>query len=103
MTKPETLEARSIGQDELDKKRREFADRVDELIKREPTMQDFSAKSGIPMRYLSQWRSRRHLNWPNVASLMRIAITAGVSIDWLVFGRDGEEKQKHVRRVQAMR
>jgi transcriptional regulator with XRE-family HTH domain len=79
-----------LSQEEMDRLRREFARRLDSLIgdaQNEKNLENFARKTGISMRQLSQWRSPRHVNWPNAANLIRISRGASVSIDWLLTGR----------------
>ena len=86
-----------MTQDDLDKLRGDFADRLNMLIgdsEKEKNLENFSRKSGIPLRMLSQWRNKRHLNWPNIGNLIRIAKAANVSIDWLLLGPSAVSKRK---------
>jgi transcriptional regulator with XRE-family HTH domain len=82
---------RQLGQADVDRLRREFADRLNLLIgddKNERNLENFAKKTGISVRQLSQWRNQRHLNWPNVKNLIALSNGAGVSIDWLVVGKE---------------
>lgn len=86
-----------FDQDEMDKLRREFANRLHKLIgdpDGEPNLENFSKATGVPMRILSQLQNTRHINWPSVWNLVRIAVGADVSTDWLLFGEDKRKTKK---------
>jgi len=87
-----------LSQAEVDEIRREFASRLHGLIgdeQNEKNLENFSRKTGISMRQLSQWKNPRHLNWPSVKNLIQISETAGVSLDWLL---KGDKPKKDVKR-----
>jgi len=80
-----------LTQDDVDQLRQDFARRMKQLIgveKDVKNLENFSRKCGIALRQLSEWSSKRHLNWPSVPNLIRISRAAGVSIDWLLTGKD---------------
>jgi len=86
-----------LTQEEVDQLRQDFADRMYGLIgdlEKTQNLINFSKKTGISLRQLSQWKNQRHLNWPHVKNLMRIALGAEVSVDWLLFGDDSKGKKK---------
>ena len=77
---------------DIDKLRHDFAQRINELIEGEEgpqKLENFSKKVGISMRQLSQWKNPRHINWPSTESLIRMSVSAGISVDWLLFGDGG--------------
>jgi transcriptional regulator with XRE-family HTH domain len=85
-----------LSQQEVDRLRHEFAARLDALIGEEEDpkkLETFSRQTGISLRQLSQWRNSRHLNWPSVKNLIALSKGAGVTIDWLVLGKNGKHKK----------
>ena len=80
-----------LDQSDIDRLRREFANRLHLLIgdeQNKKNLENFSRKTGVSLRQLSQWQSHRHLNWPNAKNLIAISRGAGVSIDWLLLGHE---------------
>jgi len=89
-----------LTQNDMDHMRRDFANRLHSLIGdtvNEKNLENFSKRTGVPMRILSQLRNTRHINWPSVKNLVKICTGAGVSIDWLIFGENGKTKIKGKR------
>lgn len=86
-----------LSQQEVDRLRHEFAERLRSLIgdeKDEKNLEKFSMATGVSLRQLSQWQSERHLNWPSVKNLVALSKGAGVTIDWLVLGKGRNGKHK---------
>src|SRR5690349_16451247 len=91
----EMIDYARLSQEDVDHIRRQFAARLHQLIGdevNEKNLENFSRKTGISMRQLSQWRNPRHLNWPSVKNLIAIAQGAGVSLDWLLTGGKGKKE-----------
>jgi len=60
---------------DIDFLRLEFAKRLRVLIGNEDrtkNLENFSDKSGISLRQLSQWQNPRHINWPSVPTVIQI-------------------------------
>lgn len=84
-------------QEEVDRLRRQFAERVRELIGNERGRQNLeilSRKTGISARQLSQWQNSRHLNWPSIKNLIALSRGTDVSLDWLILGEEPPTKRK---------
>lgn len=74
---------------DFDQLRREFAERIEQLIKAESgekKLETFSQSAGIAMRQASQWANRRHINWPSAANLITMALYKDLSPSYLLVG-----------------
>jgi transcriptional regulator with XRE-family HTH domain len=74
---------------DMDRLRREFALRLQGLtpyLKDEKNLAKISLETGISSRQLSQWRNRRHINWPSVPALIRLCDALDISPTWLLLG-----------------
>lgn len=86
-----------LTQSDMDHMRRNFSNRLRTLIGdtvNEKNLENFSKKTGVPTRILSQLQNTRHINWPSVKNLVKISLGAGVSIDWLLFGEDDRKAEE---------
>jgi len=74
---------------DIDFLRLEFAKRLRVLIGNEDrtkNLENFSDKSGISLRQLSQWQNPRHINWPSVPTVIQLMVAARISANWLLLG-----------------
>jgi hypothetical protein len=82
--------AKALDLDYIDKLRKEFADRVNELIQSEAgdsKLENFSRRVGVSMRQLSEWKNPRHINWPGAQNIIQLAIQGDISPTWLLLGK----------------